>query len=109
LIIVILTAFLIRYSGLIFAKGKFIPDVNSTRRLLISVVAVLAVSFSAAFVYLVFEQPTLPTVVIKGENKVKGSLLTHRDRFWYVCTKEGALVAISEDEVKTVRIAPEGN
>jgi hypothetical protein len=65
---------------------------------------------------IVFNEPPLPTVDITkdsaAQNKnspseIHGVLLVHTEGVWHVLEKQGELIAIPDDEVKTVRVHAE--
>jgi hypothetical protein len=55
------------------------------------------------------QKPPLPTAEITGSSETQGKLLTHTEGFWYVFSREGELIAISDDEVKTVHVLRQKN
>jgi hypothetical protein len=60
-------------------------------------------AFIAAFAFTIINQPPLPEVDVQGTPSVEGGrLLAHTDGFWYVYNTAGDLIAIRDDNVKTV-------
>jgi hypothetical protein len=66
---------------------------------------------------IVFNEPPLPMVDITKDStaqtknspsEIHGVLLVHTEGVWHVLEKQGELIAIPDDEVKTVRVHAEG-
>jgi hypothetical protein len=106
-----LTALYLSYNreflGLQLSSENPLPKVTDRRLVLSSFALVFGLSFLGGFVNTsLYSQPPMPTVEITGTSKVEGALLTHTEGFWYVFNQDGELIAIPDDEVKTVRVSP---
>jgi hypothetical protein len=64
----------------------------------------LAFGFVIGCLLAYLKTPPLPIVRIGGEADYKGSLLAHAEGYWYVFNREGELIAIPDEDAKTVRI-----
>lgn len=87
-------------------------DEESQRKLhrqrLVSFGVLSASAFTAAFLLIAVAKPPLPTVVISGNTDMNGKLIAHTEGFWHVLNEDGGLVAIPDDEIKTVRVSSQG-
>jgi hypothetical protein len=68
----------------------------------------LAFGFVIGCLLAFLKTPPLPVVQIGGEADYKGSLLAHAQGYWYVFEREGELIVIPDEDVKTVRIRSQG-
>jgi hypothetical protein len=84
--------------------GEFVREGGYRRTLLGHRLAMGVVwAFIAAFAFTIINQPPLPEVDVQGTPSVEGGrLLAHTDGFWYVYNTAGDLIAIRDDNVKTV-------
>lgn len=65
----------------------------------------ITVLYAGSAVNIVSRAPPLPPVEIRTTTETQGNLLAHTEGFWYVFNSEGDLIAIPDDEVKSVRIS----
>jgi hypothetical protein len=84
--------------------GEFVREGGYRRTLLGHRLAIGVVwAFIAAFAFTIINKPPLPEVDVQGTPSVEGArLLAHTDGFWYVYNTAGDLIAIRDDNVKTV-------
>jgi hypothetical protein len=88
---------------------RFIPGLSHERYQWVVLVVFITVLYVGSAVNVAFSAPPLPPVEISATTKTKGTLLTHTDGFWYVFNREGDLIAVPDDEVKTVRVSSDGD
>ena len=84
--------------------GEFVRE-GGYRRILLGHRLAMGVvwAFIAAFAFTIINQPPLPEVDVQGTPSVEGGrLLAHTDGFWYVYNTAGNLIAIRDDNVKSV-------
>jgi YD repeat-containing protein len=87
-----------------FVREGGYPKRSHAPRLIIGVVW----AFIAAFAFTLINQPPLPRVEVHGSTTVEsGRLLAHADGFWYVYNAADDLIAIRDDNVKTVKYKSE--
>jgi YD repeat-containing protein len=87
-----------------FVREGGYPKHSHAPRLIIVVVW----AFIAAFAFTLINQPPLPRVEVHGSTTVEsGRLLAHADGFWYVYNAADDLIAIRDDNVKTVKYKSE--
>jgi hypothetical protein len=91
-------------AGMKIREGAFLPQVADWQAILTGAAILFGLNFIGNLVRAFLSDPPLPHVNVHGKATKSGNLLTHSDGFWYLLTKEGVLVAISDTDVDHVRV-----
>jgi hypothetical protein len=89
--------------------GEFVSEGGYRKSILAHRLTIgVVLAFVAAFAFTFINQPPLPEVDVQGTPSVEGGrLLAHADGFWYIYNAADDLIAIRDDNVKTVKYKSE--